>query len=148
MPMACTEMPPAGVRCRHQSASQPPAGAPARLASCTNTAAVTPAVLRLMPKRSNRNFGIHERRTTATKFAHMNAPNRQKSGVREVRGVLEVLRVRGVLEALGVREGGGSSCRKGDNTSPSSTPRPPKTTNDHRQPWRSAISPAKKPPPI
>jgi hypothetical protein len=82
MPIACTAIRPPGLRCRHQSASQPPTGAPARLASCTKSVAVRPDIARPMWKRSNRNFGIHESSTTATKLAHMNAPRRHSSEAR------------------------------------------------------------------
>lgn len=138
---------------RQASASQPPVKAPAMLASCANRVAPKPAMARLMLKRSCRNFGIQDSRTTATKLAQMKAPIRASEvGVRRIIRTAASAGTERAGCAISPESARSAAPRSGSrnprrSARPRMIPRPPNTTNDHRHPYRCPISPAKKPPP-
>jgi hypothetical protein len=78
----------------------------------------------------------------------MNAPSRQSSA-RDRRIMAtnspKPIAACGAPPSMAPRAGSRSAR---ESTTPSSTPSAPNTMNDRRHPCRSAISPAKKPPPI
>src|SRR5260221_11440512 len=85
-PIAWTAMRPRTERRRHQSASQPPAGAPTLLGAWAENVAVHPALAKPIWNGCEKNFGIHEDSTTATKVPHMNTASRtQRGGVASAR---------------------------------------------------------------